>query len=86
MTTHLLKTVNPHFGAVLSGKKTAELRINDRGFSVGDILVLREWSEAGRYSGREVNARVTSILEQHPGLVTGYVMLSFERVTPPEAP
>lgn len=79
--THRLKTVNPHFSDILSGKKTAELRINDRDFAQGDTLVLCEWSDSHGYSGREITVRVASILDQHPGLVPGCVMLSFERTT-----
>lgn len=41
---HDLKTAPEHFEAVWSGAKTAELRKDDRGFSVGDVLRLREWS------------------------------------------
>lgn len=42
MTTHELKTVQPHFAHVQSGAKRAEIRRDDRGFAVGDVLVLRE--------------------------------------------
>jgi hypothetical protein len=42
MATHELKTVAPHFAHVQSGAKRAEIRKDDRGFAVGDVLVLRE--------------------------------------------
>lgn len=41
--THALKTVNPEYYAVLAGRKTFELRKNDRNFKVGDRVVLMEW-------------------------------------------
>lgn len=46
MTTHELKTHPPHFADVAGGVKTAELRRDDRGYAVGDTLVLREWEPA----------------------------------------
>jgi hypothetical protein len=41
--THNLKTYPSDFEAVLSGKKTFEIRYNDRDFAEGDMLVLEEW-------------------------------------------
>jgi len=40
---HRLKTVDPYFTDVAVGRKTFEVRKNDRGFRVGDVLVLEEW-------------------------------------------
>lgn len=60
MTTHELKTWPGAFQAILDGKKTYEIRVNDRDFQVGDNLHLREFdAEAGAYSGRELTVRVT---------------------------
>ena len=58
MTTHELKTLPPYFGDVFSGRKTFEIRRNDRDFQVGDELRLREWSETGGYTGSVVTVRV----------------------------
>jgi len=79
MKTHELKTTQPHFEHVRSGVKRAEIRRDDRGFAVGDVLVLREYDPAScSYSGREVEVRVTHVLSGFEGLAAGYVSLSIE--------
>jgi hypothetical protein len=40
---HELKIINPYYTQVTTNQKQFELRLNDRGFSVGDTLVLREY-------------------------------------------
>ncbi len=69
MRTHELKTWPEPFDALIRGAKTFELRQDDRGFAVGDTLVLREWVpdpsylvDRGRYTGRVHRARVTYLL------------------------
>lgn len=79
MKTHELKTVHPHFDHVCSGAKRAEIRRDDRGFAVGDVLVLREYDPAtDSYSGRRVEVRITHVLSGFAGLAPGYAALSFE--------
>ena len=41
MTTHYLKTWPAYYDSVASGEKTFEIRQNDRGFQVGDVVVLQ---------------------------------------------
>lgn len=41
--THELKVEPSYFEAVLSGDKTFEIRLNDRGFQKGDTVVLKEY-------------------------------------------
>lgn len=79
MATHELKTVQPHLSAVQSGSKRAEIRRDDRGFAVGDVLVLREYDPAAdALTGRFVEVRVTHVLRGFEGLATGFVALSIE--------
>lgn len=57
---HRLKTWPEPFEGVRSGRKTYEIRVNDRDFEVGDVLVLEEWLPAsGEYTGRRQIRRVT---------------------------
>ena len=72
---HELKVLPDYFLAVSEGKKTFELRKDDRGFEAGDLLLLREW-DGEKYSGRSVNCKVTYILKGFQGLETDYVILS----------
>jgi len=78
MTRHELKTEPDVFEATWAGRKTAEYRRNDRNFGVGDQLILKEWSREGGYTGREVAAVISHVLEgPRFGVPTGYAMLSF---------
>jgi hypothetical protein len=47
MMDHELKTDPKVFDAVADGKKTFEIRFNDRGFEVGDELCLRRTEHTG---------------------------------------
>lgn len=46
--THELKCWPQYFCRVANGSKTFEVRVNDRGFQPGDLVVLREWEPDGR--------------------------------------
>jgi hypothetical protein len=52
---HDLKTWPEFFDAVDRGEKTFEVRRDDRGFQVGDTLVLERWQPAGDGSGSYVD-------------------------------
>lgn len=61
---HELKTWPAPFSSVWDGSKKYEIRVDDRGYAVGDFLRLREYdprgsSYRGRFSDRAVLARVT---------------------------
>ena len=68
MNTHELKTWPVYFKAVWDGRKTFEVRLNDRRFKWGDHLVLKEWDPLTQeYSGRVIEATVTYICQlPHP--------------------
>ena len=77
MTTHELKTVQPYFDAVVKGRKTFEIRKDDRGgYRVGDLLILREW-DGEDYPGPAIDAEVIYVTdyEQQPGYVVMAIRL-----------
>lgn len=80
MKFHDLKCWSVHYQEVISGRKKAELRLNDRDFNTGDILVL--WETVGenddRLTGCASQYRVTHIIKEFQALQPGYVMMSIE--------
>lgn len=57
---HRLRTWPPYFEEVLLGRKTFEVRLNDRDYRRGDVLELVEWApDAGEETGRVYRRRVT---------------------------
>ena len=49
MTKHNLKLNDRYFDAVANGTKTFEIRKDDRGFRVGDTLVMYRVNDEGKY-------------------------------------
>jgi len=80
LTIHELKTWPEYWRAVCDRKKNFEVRKNDRGFEVGDILKLMEYDPTtpNGYTGRVLNRRITYILDQPEFCKEGYVILSIE--------
>lgn len=80
--THNLKTWPEVFDAMLTRAKSFEVRRDDRGFGVGDTLVLKEWDPAtGKYTGRTCKALVTYLLPGGQfGIEAGYVCMSVRRL------
>lgn len=65
----------------MSGRKTCEWRKDDRDFSDGDILEIREWDPTKQeYTGRGMGFMVTDILRGRFGMPDGYVMMSLRRM------
>ena len=70
---HELKILPKYFEEVSSGRKTFEIRKNDRDFKVGDVFVLREY-ENGKYTGRYFINSIWYLLKDcsEYGLQDGY--------------
>ncbi len=70
MPTHHLKTWPVSFEDMLAGRKTFEVRRNDRDFAVGDELCLMEYAPGeakGReWTGRTATFRVTYLIDLSP--------------------
>jgi len=79
---HDLKTWPDVFAHVWSNHKQFEARKDDRGFRLGDTLVLREFDPAaGTYSGLVVRAVVSYILRGGSfGIEPGHVVMSIVQV------
>ncbi len=97
MKTHRLKTDPEPFAALWDGRKTHELRYNDRNYQVGDRLFLEETDTAAmaiqcvplKLTGRIIDASVSHVLRDgYAGLAPGWVILSLrDKVNyPQEAP
>lgn len=75
---HDLKCWPELFDNLYAGRKTFEIRKDDRGFQVGDTLLIREWGPVTlTYSGREVRRTISHMLRNFAGIQPGYVILSF---------
>lgn len=86
---HELKTWPQFFEAISSGRKTFQVRRNDRGFNAGDTLWLREWKhtlepglpESFRYTRNEMRVRVTYVLAGECfGIKDGYCVMGIRRM------
>lgn len=79
MKIHNLKCWPESFKPIVSGKKTFDIRFNDRGFKVRDQLILEEYDPAKKaYTGRRLKATISYILANTIdfGLSEGYACLS----------
>jgi hypothetical protein len=74
---HDLKTWPQYFEAVRLGVKTFELRKDDRGFRVGDVLTLREWNpDSKEFTGRWLTRQIRYIAKGVFGLPEDMAILS----------
>lgn len=84
MTRHDLKCGPAYFEAIYNGRKTFEVRRNDRGFQAGDVLDLHEFNPDGdhercgdptcrtkQFTGRTLRFLVGYVLSNGPGLPLG---------------
>ena len=76
---HELKLSTNYFPDVISGKKSFEVRKNDRPFKVGDLLALNEYdTKAKCYTGNSCLVYVDYILDDKNYCKEGYVVMSIK--------
>lgn len=85
---HELKVWPEFFDAIMRGDKPFEIRKDDRNFSVGDILLLREYipenyygnGKPAWYSNMKTTREITYILQGGKfGINEGYVVMGLKR-------
>lgn len=75
MKVHDLKIDCCFFSDVTSGRKTFEIRSDDRGFEEGDFLNLKEWT-GSKYTGLSHQVKVvyiTNYAQQRGYVVMGII-------------
>ena len=83
MRIHELKILDHYFEDVISGRKTFEIRRNDRDYHVGDLLALNEIAtpedasccDQSVYTGRSCIVKVNYLLDAPHLLQHDYVVL-----------
>lgn len=80
---HQLKCAANYFDDVVTGRKTFEVRKNDRDFHVGDFLALNECNSEHEHleTGRSAIFHVHYILDDPAYMKEGYVILGIEACT-----
>ena len=77
---HELKIKSEFFRDVKSEKKTFEVRKDDRGFCVGDLLALNEIDQEGQYTGDSMLVAITYILRDPEYCKAGFVILGIVKI------
>lgn len=79
----MTRTISPlkawpiYFEAIVLGRKTFEIRRNDRYFQEGDRVTLLEWDPGtGKYTGREIMIEIRYVCDLGPVGLHGYVGMS----------
>jgi hypothetical protein len=85
-TVHELKTLARYYDAVVDGRKTFEVRLNDRAFQTGDILRLIKTDDGGMVTRNPplcIEKRITYILRGGQfGIEPRYCVLGLGPVFP----
>lgn len=79
---HKLKILSEYYEDILQGKKTFEVRKDDRHFRQGDTLILQETVTpyGCGYTGREMKVEVTYILRDCEYVRDGYCIVGIKNM------
>ena len=78
--THSIKIASRYYEAVLRKDKKFEIRKDDRGYQVGDTVILEEWDdEKEQYTGRWQQVEISYVLRDCPeyGLMPGFCIFGW---------
>ena len=76
--THRLKIREEYYKAILDGSKCFEIRKNDRGFAVGDTVILKEMTDDMLYTGNEIPVEITYITDYEQK--DDYIVFGFKKI------
>ena len=84
MAIHELKTFYPYWDAVNEGRKTFEVRKNDRNFQLGDIFHLRRTTKDGKEINNyfsPIKVKIVYLLAgEEFGIRPGFVVLGIKKI------
>ena len=77
---HELKIHPKYYRAVLLGLKKVEIRLNDRNYQEGDLLILNEFDpKTEKYTSFQVKRKVDFIIRDVAGLDPDYVIMQISK-------
>ena len=80
---HVLKCWPKYFEELFSGKKTFDIRRNDRDYKVGEFLDIKEWCPTTeKFSGRSVFFKISHTTAEPKWVQKGYIGLSLKPSSP----
>lgn len=87
-TRHFIKLFDRYADDVLSGRKSFEIRYNDRDYREGDEIEFTVVDSSGLckvpHDLNDVKFEITYVIEKVPGLQEGYAVLGIRRDDPAE--
>lgn len=75
---HEIKVSSDYFYSIVSGDKKATVRVNDRDYKVGELLLKNEVDKNDRFTGNSILLEITHILKDEKFLPSPLVMMSFD--------